>query len=171
MNINDTNGNKVISFHGPLTISLLSFISNYLKQIINTDQVIMSRLYKIFVELTQNVSYYSAEAKEVEKGIKSGIGWFVLYEYDRHFIFTTGNLIKKKDAIKLTKNCSEINSLDEERLRILKRKTRAQAKIRDIGAHIGLIQTGLLSSNSLDFRISEINAKHSYFTISVKLDK
>jgi len=171
MNINNTNGNKIISFHGPLTISLLSFISNYLKLIISTDQVLMSRLYKIFVELTQNVSYYSAEVKEVEKGINSGIGWFILYEHQDYFIFTTGNLIKKKDATKLIKNCTEINSLKEEDLRILKRKTRTQAKIRDIGAHIGLIQTGLLSSNTLDFKISEIDSKHSYFTLSVKLDK
>jgi hypothetical protein len=171
MNINNNNGNKVISFHGPLTISLLSFISNYLKSVIKIDQVKMSRLYKIFVELTQNVSYYSAEVKEVEKGIKSGIGWFVLYEYNKYFIFTTGNLIKKQDAVKLARNCTEINSLSEDELRILKRETRAQAKIRDIGAHIGLIQTGLLSENNLDFRISKINEKHSYFTISVKLDK
>jgi hypothetical protein len=171
MNQKDDQVKKLLSFHGPLTISLLSFISNYLKLIINTDQVITSRLYKIFVELTQNVSYYSAEVKEVEKGIKSGIGWFILDEYDMYYKFTTGNLIKKEDANKLTRNCSEINSLNEEDLRVLKRETRSQAKIRDIGAHIGLIQTGLLSGNMLDFKIYKINSKHSYFTISVKLDK
>jgi hypothetical protein len=58
---------KVLSFHGPLTINLLSFIGNYLKSVVNTDQVLSSRLYKIFIELTQNVSYYSAEIKEVER--------------------------------------------------------------------------------------------------------
>lgn len=162
---------KVLSFHGPLTISLLSFAGNYLKLIINTDQVLVSRLYKTFIELTQNVSYYSAEVKEIDKGIKSGIGWFLLNEYSKHFIFTTGNLIKKEDGYKLKRNCDEINSLNEEELRKLKRKTRGEAKIRDIGAHIGLIQTGLLSGHPLDFKISEVNSKHSYFTISVRLDK
>ncbi len=171
MNISSYQKEKVLSFHGPLTINLLSFIGNYLKSVVNTDQVLSSRLYKIFIELTQNVSYYSAEVKEVERGIKSGVGWFLLNEYDEYFIFTTGNLIKKEDGFKLTRNCTEINSLDEEDLRRLKRKTRGEAKIRDIGAHIGLIQTGLLSGNLLDFRISEINNKHSYFTISVRLNK
>jgi hypothetical protein len=171
MNISDYQKEKVLSFHGPLTINLLSFIGNYLKSIVNTEQVLSSRLYKIFIELTQNVSYYSAEVKEVERGIKSGVGWFLLNEYDECFIFTTGNLIKKEDGFKLTKNCTEINSLDEEDLRSLKRKTRGEAKIRDIGAHIGLIQTGLLSGNTLDFDISDINNKHSYFTISVRLNK
>ena len=162
---------KVLSFHGPLTISLLSFVGNYLKLVINTDQVLASRLYKTFIELTQNVSYYSAEVKEIEKGITSGIGWFLLNVYSKHFIFTTGNLIKKEDGYKLKRNCDEINSLNEEELRKLKRKTRGEAKIRDIGAHIGLIQTGLLSGHPLDFKISEVNSKHSYFTISVRLDK
>ncbi len=171
MNLKDCHAKKVLSFHGPLTISLLSFISNYLKLIIKTDQVLLSRLYKIFVELTQNVSYYSAEVREVEKGITSGIGWFILYEYEKYYLFSTGNLIKRNDAYKLTRNCTEINSLSEENLRVLKRETRSQAKIRDIGAHIGLIQTSLLSGNSLDFNISEVNSKHSYFTLSVKLDK
>ncbi len=171
MNNKNNQEKKILSFHGPLTISLLSFVGNYLKLLINTDQVIASRLYKIFIELTQNVSYYSAEVKEIEKGIKSGVGWFLLNEYDKYFIFTTGNLIIKDDGFKLTRNCNEINSLNEEALRILKRKTRGEAKIRDIGAHIGLIQTGLLSGHPLDFKISEINSKHSYFTISVKLDK
>lgn len=171
MSISNYQTEKVMSFHGPLTINLLSFVGNYLKSVINTDQVLSSRLYKIFIELTQNVSYYSAEAKEVERGIKSGVGWFLLNEYDEYFIFTTGNLIKKEDGYKLTRNCTEINSLNEEHLRKLKRKTRGEAKIRDIGAHIGLIQTGLLSGNALDFKISEINTKHSYFTISVRLNK
>jgi len=171
MSISNYQTEKVLSFHGPLTINLLSFIGNYLKSVINSDQVLSSRLYKIFIELTQNVSYYSAEVKEVERGIKSGIGWFILNEYDEHFVFTTGNLIKREDGFKLTKNCSEINSLNEEDLRKLKRKTRGEAKIRDIGAHIGLIQTGLLSGNTLEFKISDINSRHSYFTISVRLNK
>jgi hypothetical protein len=171
MNNKINHGEKILSFHGPLTIGLLSFVGNYLKLVINTDQVLASRLYKIFIELTQNVSYYSSEVKEIEKGIKSGVGWFLLNEYSKHFIFTTGNLIKKEDGHKLSRNCNEINSLNEEELRLLKRRTRGEAKIRDIGAHIGLIQTGLLSGHPLDFKISDINSKHSYFTISVRLDK
>ena len=99
MNLKDCHAKKVLSFHGPLTISLLSFISNYLKLIIITDQVLLSRLYKIFVELTQNVSYYSAEVREVEKGIKSGIGWFILYEYEKYYLFWSVFIVPPSPSI------------------------------------------------------------------------
>ncbi|MBP1669930.1 MAG: hypothetical protein H6Q21_2296, partial [Bacteroidetes bacterium] len=67
---------------------------------------------------------------------------------------------------KLTSYCQEINGLHEEELRELKRKTRAQAMVRDVGAHIGLIQTSLTSGCKLDFSIEPMNKVHSFFTIS-----
>ena len=69
--------NNMISYHGPISINLLSFIGNYLKMIIKSDYKIISKIYKVFIELTQNVSYYSAESKEINQGLYSGIGWFV----------------------------------------------------------------------------------------------
>ena len=162
---------NLITYHGPISINLLSFIGNYLKMILNTDYKIFSKIYKVFIELTQNVSYYSAESKEVDHGLYSGIGWFSLNEYEDCFKFTTANLILKEHATILDKNCNEINSLNETELRELKRKTRGQAKIRDIGAHIGLIHTGLISGNNLEFQIDNIDEKYSYFTISAKMDK
>jgi hypothetical protein len=139
--------------------------------IINNDSKIVSKIYKVFIELTQNVSYYSAESKEINQGLYSGIGWFSLDEFEEYYKFTTANLILKEHAPILHKNCNEINTMNEFELRELKRKTRGQAKIRDIGAHIGLIHTGLITGNSLEFNIDEIDDKYSYFTISAKLDK
>ena len=71
----------------------------------------------------------------------------------------------------MQKNSKEINSLNEENLRELKRKTRSQANMRDIGAHIGLIQTGLITGNSIDLEIRPIDNKYSYFIISAKVNK
>jgi hypothetical protein len=69
------------------------------------------------------------------------------------------------------KNSTEINSLGEEELRELKRKTRSQASQRDIGAHIGLIQTGLITRNALELSIEHIDEKFSFFTITAKVNK
>ncbi len=163
--------NSMISFKGPITIELLSIMGNYLKIMINAEQVLQNRVFKIFIELTQNVSYYSAEVAELESNVRSGVGWFMINEYDNYFNIKTGNLILRDDGFKLTRNCDEINSLNELQLRELKRKTRGQAKIRDIGAHIGLIQTSLFSKNKLDYNITELDLNHSFFTISVNIDK
>jgi hypothetical protein len=163
--------NCLITYQGPITVNLVSFLGNYIKSFIDYDNKVLVRLFKIYIELTQNVSYYSAETKQVKNGINCGVGWFTLQEFDDCFRITTGNRILKSDAPKLTSYCQEINNLNEEELRELKRKTRAQAMVRDVGAHIGLIQTSLTSGYKLEFDIENINKVHSFFTISTKVYK
>jgi len=163
--------NCLLTYQGPITVNLVSFLGNYIKSFINYDNKVLVRLFKIYIELTQNVSYYSAETMEVKNGVNCGVGWFTLQEFDETFRITTGNRIRKADAEKLTGYCKEINDLDEENLRDLKRKTRAQAMVRDVGAHIGLIQTSLTSGSKLDFSIDALSKIHSFFTISTNILK
>lgn len=162
---------SIISFKGPLTVGLLSYVGNSLKSIVKPNHSLEKRLFRIFIELTQNVSYYSVEVVEVERGIKSGVGWFVVNESNSHYVVTTGNLIIREDGFKLIRNCDEINSKNEKQLRELKRKTRSEAIERDVGAHIGLIQTSLLSGSKLNYKVTELDDEHSFFTISVNIEK
>jgi len=163
--------NCLLTYQGPITVNLVSFLGNYIKSFINYDTKVLVKLFKIYIELTQNVSYYSAETKEVKNGVNCGVGWFTLQEYDDSYRITTGNRILKTDAPKLIQYCNEINVLKEDELRELKRKTRAQAMVRDVGAHIGLIQTSLTSGNKLDFSIEPINRSQSFFIISTQVIK
>lgn len=167
----DYDNESLISFKGPLTVGLLSFLGNSLRKVIKVEHALERKIFRIFIELTQNVSYYSAEFVEVEKGISSGIGWFVIKELKDHYTVTTGNLIIREDGFKLIRNCDEINSLNERELRELKRRTRSQAIERDVGAHIGLIQISLVSGNQLNYKVKELDGVHSYFTISARIDK
>jgi len=43
--------------------------------------------------------------------------------------------------------------------------------VRDVGAHIGLIQTSLTSGSKLEFEIESIDKSYSFFTISTKIVK
>ena len=130
-----------------------------------------SRKNKVFIEIIQNVSYYSAESNNNTKGLRSGIGWFTIDELTTKFQMVTGNLVEKGHGPILLKNCNEINSMNEEELRNLKRETRSKASIKDIGAHIGLIQTGLMTGNPLTAEINEVDNKHSFFTLKVEINK
>ncbi|NJK84957.1 MAG: hypothetical protein HC906_02265 [Bacteroidales bacterium] len=40
------------------------------------DHSVVKKMFRVFIELAQNVSYYSAENIEIEQGMKSGVGWF-----------------------------------------------------------------------------------------------
>jgi hypothetical protein len=167
----DQSGYDILSYHGPINIDLISFISNYLKQHIKANSIVAGRMYKVLIELIQNVSYYSADQFSNIRSYGSGIGWFKVGEQEECFTITTGNKILNEHGPVLEKNCREINALHEEQLRDLKRKTRSMASIRDIGAHIGLIQTGLLTGNSLQMEIKYIDEQFSFFTITAKVNK
>ena len=169
MSMNDLSKN-ILCYHGPIDIDLVSFFSNYLKQNIKANSIVISRIYRVLIELMQNISYYSVDQYYSDRTFGSGIGWFRLDEAEHAFTITSGNRILKEHGPILERNCKEINSLSEESLRELKRKTRRQANIRDIGAHIGLIQAGLLTGNTLELKIQPIDTKYSFFTISARVN-
>jgi hypothetical protein len=163
--------NNVLSYHGPINIDLVSFMSNYIKQHLPATNPVISKVYKVLIELMQNVSYYSAYQFNSMRSFGSGVGWFSIDEYELYFTIKTGNKILSEHGPLLVKHSQEINRLSEEELRDLKRKTRSQASVRDIGAHIGLIQTGLITGNEIDLKIEPYDAKHSYFTITAIVNK
>jgi hypothetical protein len=163
--------NNILCYHGTINIDLISFISNFMKQQINSNSVILGKIYKVFIELTQNVSYYSAEQYDGNRTFGSGIGWFRIDENSESFVISTGNKIYKEHVPILLKNSNEINTLPEDELRELKRKTRSLAGIRDIGAHIGLIQTGLITGNQIQVDIEQIDDIYSFFKISAIVNK
>lgn len=162
---------NLLSYHGPINIDLVSFMSNYIKNHIEASSHVVSKIYKVLIELMQNVSYYSANQFSSLRSFGSGIGMFRIDEGDDHFKICTGNVILKEHGPILMKNISEINELTEENLRKLKRRTRSQASIRDIGAHIGLIQTGLITGNKIELSINTYDEKHAFFTICAKVNK
>ncbi len=161
-----------MSYQGPFNLKLISAMGGHLKKVLSGNKNgISNRVFKVFVELTQNVANYSAERTNAEKGLDEGIGWYTIFDKMSMYEITTGNLIHKKHGPILTKNCKEINKLNGTDLRKLKRYTRMQANIRDIGAHIGLIQTGMIAENQLKYQIVRIDDNHSFFTISVDVLK
>jgi hypothetical protein len=163
--------NNIICYHGPINIDLISFTGKYMKQYISDDAKIIGRVYKVFIELTQNVSYYSAQQHSNAKRFGTGIGWFRIDENKDYYSIRTGNRIFKEHGPILIKNSKEINSLKTDGLRALKRKKRSQSDHGDIGAHIGLIQTGLITGNQIEITIDDIDERHSFFTITAKVNK
>ncbi len=174
MFVNAPNYNNIIAYHGPISLNLTSFVGNYMKESVMADQRVITRIFKVFIELVQNVSNYSAQVNDKlqdEHQKRNGIGWFSIDENETDYKISTGNLISKDHGPILLRNCDQINKMGEEELRELKRQTRKQSSIRDVGAHIGLIHTGLITSNPLDIDISPVDEAHSFFRITAKVNK
>ena len=162
---------NILSYQGPFNLRLIASMGNHLKKILNGNNGPVNRIFKVFVELTQNVANYSAERLKVNEKEEEGVGWFTVFDKNNTYEITTGNVIHKKHGSILVKNCKEINKLNETDLRKLKRYTRMLANVKDVGAHIGLIQTGMIAENPLKYQVTRIDEKYSFFTISVDILK
>jgi hypothetical protein len=172
MNIaNENQENSLLIYKGAFTVNLISILGNQIRLLPEIDFRIVQKLFRIFMELTQNVSYYSAEVVNVKSGASCGSGWVTVQNFDGYMRVTTGNRIKSEHGSKLTEYCQEINSFDDAQLRKLKRDIRSLALERDTGAQIGLIQTSIISGNKLDFSIVSDKTDFDFFIISTKTSK
>lgn len=174
MFVNAPNYSNVIAYHGPISINLTAFVGNYMKDTLAADQQVVTRIFKVFIELVQNISNYSVQVNQTlltNRQSRNGIGWFSIDENENVYLISTGNMINKEHGPILQKNCAHINQLSEQELRELKRETRKQSSIRDVGAHIGLIHTGLITNNPLTIDISPVDEQHSFFKITAQVNK
>ncbi len=166
--------NIQLSYKGPFTNNILATLGNYIKYVFAENPKASKKLFGIFIELCQNISFYSAEKNhfyQQNNNSNSGIGTLVIAEYDDYYALSTGNIVKNIDVIPIIEKCELINSLDRQGLRKYKREQRNLPPGERGGAHIGLIQIALTSANPLDFEVTIIDDEYSFFAITVKVEK
>lgn len=164
--------NLHISYKGPIDDKILQAIGIYIEELLNQYPKIARKVFKVFIELAQNISYYSAERNVFNREKKDvGVGSFFVEESSECYKFVTGNLIKNENLDFITDKVELINSLNREELREYKRLQRKLPFGKKGGANIGLIQTSLTSQNPLDIEIKPVDEAHSFFSIGVKIDK
>ena len=161
----------VIEYEGPFFIHILTVFSKYVKILTRDYPEASKKIYKIFFELTQNITYYSAEINEINEDNRTGVGMFCLEEDDNFYIFSTENKVLKEHGLILKNRCDYINSLESKDLRELKREQRILSQGEKLGAHIGLMQAALISNYALKVDIYKINKEFSMYKLTVTIDK
>ena len=158
-----------LSYKGPFESSVLSVIGNYIVDIIGKKSEASQKLFKIFIELAENISQYSEEKNMLDS--RTGIGILIIREHDKHYSFHTGNKVLKKEVIPILEKAEIINSLDREGLREFKRKQRNLPRGERGNANVGLIQIALTSNNPLGIKSTDIDDDYAFLAIKVKIDK
>lgn len=161
----------LMSYNGPFDSQVLSMFGQNIQHSISENKKLNKTIFKVFIELAQNVSYYSEEKEQTQKGEPAGVGTFIIQSFEDYYLFILGNPINKKHKDILSDKCTKINSLDRNQLREYKRELRNLPQGERGTGNIGLIQAALLSRNSLDFRFLNINEEHSFYIIAVKINK
>ncbi len=162
--------NILISYKGPLTDILLSEFSRDIRKKLKEDPRSGKKVFSIFMELAQNVLFYSKEINHF--GNHDRVGTLVVVNEDTHYKVITGNLIYRKDMMKLIEKCETIKTLDRDALREYKRLLRNEdGESESKGAGIGLVQAALTSNNQLEAKMKEINEMYAFFIVLVNIEK
>jgi len=155
-------GNVIIAYQGIFDNLVLSILAQNLEQKLGHLKS-SKKLFKIFLELAQNVSFYSSERTNSDQ---MGIGIFMIKEQLDFFNIATGNIATDEQARNIEKHINHINSLSREELRNFKRERRKMPHGKKGGANIGLIQVALTSENSLSF-LNENTGKKGFRFITL----
>lgn len=160
----------VFSYEGPFNMRIISSLGKYLAEYLETGFETRMSLYRVFIEICQNVALYSINRINQDNNSTVGIGK-VLIESDQNYYYCTTQNAIQDDHAKILKNyCEEINSLETNDLIKFKEKLRRESSIRDNGAHIGLISIRLFSKNKLKIVFDKIN-NQSVFIITSLIEK
>lgn len=162
---------SLVSYKGPITPSVIAAISEQLREEVNISEKVTNRLFSIFIELAQNMQYYSSEviryAKEEER-----IGWIQIFEKADRYELNCGNALEQGKVQKLAKHCDIINQLNRDELRKLKReRRRTKLDKAKKGAGIGLVQVAILAGNPLEVNTLNLGKKYSCIVLKITINK
>lgn len=162
----------VLSYKGPLSDVLLSEFSRDIRQKLQDDDPkVGKKVFAIFMELAQNVLFYSKE-ENYFGDMRQKVGTLVIVNEDAYYRVVTGNLVYKKIIEVLKEKCEIVNSLDRDALREYKRLLRNAPKGEESkGAGIGMVQAALTSESPLEIEIKELEGEYAFFVLAVDVMK
>lgn len=159
----------IIYYKGEVEDALLTRTSDYLRARFPESSLISNRLFAIFVELAQNISRYSIERNLIsEHEGEYGVGTVDIQKKENHYLLRARNIATQESASVLAGRCKEINTLDTQGLKALRKEIRSRPRSPEQrGGNIGLIQVALRSGNPLEVKIEPIEGHPEYCTLTI----
>lgn len=163
----------ILLFKGLLTQDILVVLAEMLTNNLSTNPKHLNtkKMFFVFVELAQNVHRYSAEKVDVD-GREVGCGIVLVNEHNGFYRIISGNLIDNIHIPKLQGLCEQINALDEDGLKNLrKEKLKKPKEELQRGAGVGLIDIQRKAGHPIEMKTKRIDDHHSFLTFFIKMDK
>lgn len=157
----------LVYYKGPFDEDMLVKISNYLREKLIESRKVTRKVFSIFIELAQNISKYSCEHnhfKDIDD--THGVGVMAIYKHENAYVLKAGNLMEQQIAEELKERCQEINALDYDGLKRMRKEINAiplDDKAR--GGKIGLLQIALKSDHALHVDYTPSENQHLAFVV------
>ena len=163
---------SLVYYRGPFTEEVLIKFNRFLKGESSIPPRTTNKIFSVFVELAQNISKYSVESNHFKDEKGNGVGVFAIYREGENYIIKSGNLVEVETGHTLQQRCEELNQLDIEGLKEMRRSINSTPLPNNPrGGNIGLIQVSLKSKSKLRTTLMPTgNEKYVFFSISITLE-
>lgn len=162
--------NKIIisyqgDVHGDIFSCLLEMVERKLS-IIEYNSIVRKRIFKIFVEVLQNIYNYLKDFNSKEEGYYTIL--ILLCKNDTTYTIMTGNHIQTEKVEILQKKIDSINAMNHEELRqeYVSRLNDGQLSSTG-GAGLGIIDIVRKSKTKLQYDFKKIDDRFSFFSLNV----
>ena len=164
--------NIMLSFKGSVTSELLTSVLQIMESKMdrmNESSKVKKKVYNILVEALQNLYHHlDKQPDEVAKGFNTVI--FMVGKDDDAYSIFTGNYIKNENAEKLKEKLEKINSLEPDELKDYYKEVLNNGMMSDKGGGgLGMIDIARKSGKKLDYDFQEIDDKHSFYSLNIKV--
>ena len=166
--------NIILSFNGPFSQSLIEELGQAIRHYLEAQSQArksVSDVFAVYIELTQNIRHYAdtANVGETERA-RLNAGTVHIAREGEQFMVISGNHIRREDAKALTDRLDRLAAMDAKDLRkAYKERLREPVPEGAKGAGLGLLQIARVSTAPLEYAVSELDAEHLYFTLTVRL--
>lgn len=138
---------------------------------ISERTILTKKIFAIFVELAQNVMFYSAEQELDEHGKECGIGLLVISETPGTYCISSVNQILNNDVERVRTRCESLRLLTKEELKNRYTEQRREPRGSSKGAGLGFLDIARRADLPLDFALQPLNDTLSLFMLSASVKK
>ncbi|MBZ0156285.1 MAG: SiaB family protein kinase [Alphaproteobacteria bacterium] len=164
----------MICFIGPFSHSIIEELGKAVKRYLESEEAtksVITDIFAVFVEQTQNVRNYTARCAFTETGnpeLSSGI--LVIGKSGDKFTISSGNVVENKDIDTLTGKLEHLNRLDKQQLKALyKEQIRARTSEGHPGAGLGLIDIARRASEPLSYSVRVVDDSCCFFSLTATI--
>ncbi len=122
-----------------------------------------NKIYFVMVEGLQNVTKHRDKTEDANTQQDSD-GMFAIQKSKDHYFITTGNIVQKEEENSLRPKLEQINILEMEDLKLLRKEILKKGKLSEKGgAGLGLIEMARKSGKKLLYEFEPVNEDSSFF--------
>ncbi|MGE5342375.1 MAG: SiaB family protein kinase [Candidatus Omnitrophota bacterium] len=165
--------NIILDFQGAISQDILVGLAELLKSKFSlvSGHSPVKKLFSIFIEMAQNIAFYSSERIYSENHHKDiGVGIVMVTEKSKCYTVISGNMVQRSTISKIQDHCMKINGMTPDELKqFYKERIKLSRKVGEKGAGIGLIDIARKSGSPIQYNIIPIDDFNSFLILSVKV--